>query len=80
MKAFFTNAWANIVLWYHTKVQATMGWILGGFSLTDLLAAFTSYEQDLVHLLGVKLHAAIRLACAGVIIYRARQVSRKPPP
>jgi hypothetical protein len=75
---FFANAWANIVLWYHTKVQATMGWVLAGFSATDLLAAMTSYEQDLVHLLGVKAHAAIRLCCAAVVIYRARQVTSKP--
>lgn len=78
MKAFFTNAWTNIVMWYHTKVQATMGWLLAGFSASDLLAAFTSYEQDLVHLFGVKMHAAIRLVCAGVVIFRARQVRKGP--
>lgn len=78
MKAFFTNAWTNIVMWYHTKVQSTLSGLLLGISSSDLLAALTSYEHDLVTLLGVKLHAAIRVAASLVILYRAKQVRKGP--
>jgi hypothetical protein len=78
LKAFFSNAWANIVLWYHTRVQATFGWLLTGMSGADLLAGLTSYEHDLVNLLGVKLHAALRLTAAAIITFRAHQVSHQP--
>jgi hypothetical protein len=78
MKALLENAWAKIVAWYHTRVQSTLGWVLTGISGADLLAACTSYEHDLVTLVGAKWHAAIRLLAGAIITFRAHQVARRP--
>jgi hypothetical protein len=67
MKAF--GAW--IVWFWNNHVQKTLGALLLGSALFDLMSALDLYQATLTQILGLHWYSVIRGTCAVGIVLRA---------
>lgn len=65
-------------VWWVGHAQKTIGSILGTLAGVDLVSSFTSYQSEITTLLGEKWYAAIRVAGAIIIVWRATHRPKQP--
>lgn len=68
---------AAIKAWYFAHLQKTISAVLGTFAIGDFVTAMAGYSDEISSLLGPKVYAAIRIAGALLIFWRA---THKPTP
>lgn len=69
-----------IKAWYSAHVQKTISAILGTFAVGDFVTAMAGYSDEISSLLGPKVYAAIRIAGALLIFWRATHKPNPLPP
>lgn len=69
---------AKFKAWWVGHAQKTVGSLLGSLACVDLVTSFTSYQSEITTLLGEKAYAAIRIAGAVLIVWRATHKPKQP--
>lgn len=63
--------WSGLQWFYVNHIQKTLGLILAGSALFDLMSALDLYSTTLTQILGLHTYSLIRGACAIGIVMRA---------
>lgn len=70
--------WAGWLWVWANHIQKTLGSLLAGTALFDLMSALGLYETTLTQLLGLRLYSTLRGVCAVGIMIRAVVKPRAP--
>ena len=73
MMDLYKRVLASLKSFYYSHVQTATGSLLGALAVVDL----TGYHDSIAAFTGEKGYHALRVAGAGVIVWRAMQVKRQ---